>query len=54
MSTTHHDVETTNGTHNEGPHLKGGNDLNRQISVTLTPTQFEEMYLQPGVKVGKL
>lgn len=30
--------------------LKGGADLGRQVSVTLTPSQFEEMYLQPGIK----
>jgi hypothetical protein len=30
--------------------LKGGADLGRQVSITLTPSQFEEMYLQPGVK----
>lgn len=47
----HHDVEATNGT-TEAPQLKGGSDLNRQISVTLTPTQFEEMYLQPSIKVS--
>lgn len=34
----------------EGGQLKGGADLGRQISITLTPTQFEEMYLQPGSK----
>lgn len=25
-------------------------ELGRQISVTLTPAQFEELYLQPGVR----
>ncbi|KIS68742.1 uncharacterized protein UMAG_03310 [Mycosarcoma maydis] len=27
-----------------------GHDLGRQISVTLTPQQFEELYLQPSIK----
>lgn len=38
------------GGHNTNNNLKGGSDLSRQISITLTPTQFEEMYLQPGAK----
>lgn len=33
------------------PNLKGGADLSRTISVTLTPSQFEEMYFQPSMKV---
>ena len=43
-----------NGQHNAASHaengLKGGSDLGRQLSVTLTPSQFEELYLQPGAK----
>jgi hypothetical protein len=44
-----------NNAHGNGGHLtegihKGGADLGRQVSITLTPTQFEEMYLQPGLK----
>lgn len=38
------------GQGHHGGALKGGADLGRQISITLTPTQFEEMYLQPGAK----
>lgn len=39
---------------NEHPTYQGangsGHELGRQISVTLTQQQFEELYLQPGVK----
>lgn len=30
--------------------LNNGHELGRQISVTLTPQQFEELYLQPSIK----
>lgn len=32
----------------QGPELTGGGALGRQISVQLTPEQFEKLYLQPG------
>ncbi|CAO1612984.1 unnamed protein product [Sympodiomycopsis kandeliae] len=32
------------------PNGSGGMDLNRQVSVTLTPQQFEELYLQPSIR----
>ncbi|KAI5450818.1 hypothetical protein NCC49_002824 [Naganishia albida] len=31
-----------------GPELMGGGALGRQISIQLTPEQFEKLYLQPG------
>lgn len=36
---------------NDAPQLQGGSEMGRQISVTLTPSQFEEMYFQPSMKV---
>ncbi|UZJ57163.1 hypothetical protein CBS101457_006483 [Exobasidium rhododendri] len=44
---SHHHEDGVGGIQQQ---LKGGADLGRQVSITLTPTQFEEMYLQPGVK----
>ncbi|CAO1620597.1 unnamed protein product [Parajaminaea phylloscopi] len=32
------------------PNGASGTDLSRQLSVTLTPQQFEELYLQPSLK----
>lgn len=47
-------AEADNGG-NGGPHFHqpngaSGTDLSRQISVTLTPEQFESIYLQPSQK----
>lgn len=33
--------------------IQGGQPIGRQISVTLTPEQFEQLYLQPGGVGGK-
>lgn len=46
----HHHPLNNGGDNMESGQLKGGAELGRQISVTLTPSQFEEMYLQPGSK----
>ena len=53
LGSNHHELAHGNGNGGEsmeGGNLKGGADLGRQVSITLTPSQFEEMYLQPGVK----
>lgn len=39
---------TTSTYTHQGPELAGGAMLGRQISVQLTPEQFEKLYLQPG------
>lgn len=33
---------------NGGAQINGGNSLARQLSIQLTPEQFERLYLQPG------
>lgn len=45
------DYATNNGHHTgaaNGATLNGGAGLGRQISIQLTPEQFEQLYLQPG------
>lgn len=54
MSTGVKEAEATNGFDNPTYQPAGPNgsnhELGRQISVTLTPQQFEELYLQPSMK----
>jgi len=48
-----HDNELGNQTTLTNGMLQGGSPIGRQISVTLTPEQFEQLYLQPGGVGGK-
>lgn len=44
------DQGTNGGANFLQPNGASGTDLSRQISVTLTPEQFESLYLQPSQK----
>lgn len=49
-----HDAELGHATTGQSQvPLTGGGPIGRQISVTLTPEQFEQLYLQPGGVGGK-
>ncbi|GAC99251.1 possible transmembrane sensor/transporter [Pseudozyma hubeiensis SY62] len=50
MATKESEVASNEHPNYQNPDGANGHELGRQISVTLTPQQFEELYLQPSIR----
>ncbi|SJX63556.1 related to ATO3-plasma membrane protein with possible role in export of ammonia [Sporisorium reilianum f. sp. reilianum] len=50
MATKESEVASNEHASYQHPDGTNGHELGRQLSVTLTPQQFEELYLQPSIK----